>query len=505
MWACPYPDPMPSLSKYLADNPCVTDRGADWLQHLVGDWNLISDLLRADLVLWVRSGDGTIAAAHCRPATGSTVYYEDPVGDVVANGENPLVERLLDGQEWTGEPQSILREGREAIGQLVPVRKDGATLAVLAAERPVSATPASTTETRQLELGRRLLRMLESGAFPIQGAPIPPRRGAPRVGDGVTELDEHGVVQWASPNALSAFHRFGIEGAMVGSSLAELATELLQSRAPVDESLPLVLMGRAAWRSDMQARGGILSLRAVPLTEQGRRTGAIILVRDVSELRRRERELITKDATIREVHHRVKNNLQTVAALLRMQSRRMKTDEAREALTEAMRRVSTIALVHESLLQGSEEAVHFDEVIDRCLRLAVDAASATVHRAGTPQLTDSQVEVRTEKIGRVGSIRAEEATPLALVVTELATNAVEHGLSETGGTLTVRSERTGSHLVIHIEDDGSGMGSNKPTGLGTNIAITLVQGQLGGTLTWQERAGGGTRATVEVYLDPVSL
>src|SRR5690625_6903293 len=90
-----------------------------------------------------------------------------------------------------------------------------------------------------------------------------------------------------------------------------------------------------------------------------------------------------------------------------------------------MRRVSTIALVHESLLQGSQEAVHFDEVIDRCLRLAVDAASATVHRAGTPRLTEAQVEVRTEKIGRVGSIRAEEATPLALVRSEEHTSELQ--------------------------------------------------------------------------------
>ena len=128
-----------------------------------------------------------------------------------------------------------------------------------------------------------------------------------------------------------------------------------------------------------------------------------------------------------------------------------------------------------------------------------------MHRAGSPRLTDGQVEVRTEKIGRVGTIRAEEATPLALVVTELATNAVEHGLSETGGTLTIRSERTGSHLVICIEDDGNGMGAAKPTGLGTNIALTLVQGQLGGTLTWEDRGEGGTRATVDVYLDPLTI
>lgn len=496
---------MPSLTKFLTDNRGLSDKGADWLQHLVGDWNLVSDLLRADLVLWVKEDEGPRAVAHCRPATGSTVYYEDPVGSLMEPGEGPELVDLLDGGEPTREQVPIEREERPATGLLMPVRKDGHTLAVLASERPVSDAPPTVSETRQEQLGLRILQMLENGTFPIEGAPIPPRRGAPRVGDGVVELDEAGIVQWASPNARSAFHRFGMAGDMTGSSLAELTTELLQSRSPVDESLPLVLMGRAAWRSDMQARGGTLSLRAVPLTDKGMRTGAAILVRDVTELRRRERELITKDATIREVHHRVKNNLQTVAALLRMQSRRMKSDEARDALSEAMRRVSTIALVHESLLQGSQEAVHFDEVIDRCLRLAVDAASASVHRAGTPRLTESQVEVRTEKLGRVGSIRAEEATPLALVVTELATNAVEHGLSDTGGTLTVRSERTGSHLIINIEDDGEGMGAAKPTGLGTNIALTLVQGQLGGTLTWQDLPDSGTRAVVDVYLDPLDI
>ncbi|WP_460477667.1 sensor histidine kinase [Brachybacterium huguangmaarense] len=505
---------MPSLVTFPSDAPGYDDRAAEWLQLLVGDWNLISDLMRADLVLWVcRDGKGE-AVAHCRPVTGSTVYYEDPVGIQGGPEEIPEVLAVLagagegatDDARHEGFPvRRVRREGREAEQIVVPVRSEGRTVAAMTVERPVSSSQPSETDRRFADLGRRLLDMVASGAFPITGAPIPPRRGAPRVVDGLVELDADGVVQWCSPNALSAFHRFGVEGGMVGTALAELATAVQQSRAPVDESLPLVLTGRAAWRTDMQARGGTLSLRAVPITVDGTRTGAIVLVRDVTELRRRERELMTKDATIREVHHRVKNNLQTVAALLRMQSRRMKSEEARDALTEAMRRVSTIALVHESLLQGSEEAVFLDEVIDRCLRLALDAASVSVRRADTEPLMGEQVAVRTERIGKAGTVSAQEATPLALVVTELVTNAVEHGLSETGGTLTVRSERTGSHLVIRIEDDGVGMASKNPTGLGTNIASTLVQGELGGTLTWDDRPGGGTRATLDVYLDPLAV
>lgn len=497
---------MPSLAKFLSDSTGSLSAAAEWLQLLVGDWNLVADLLRSDLVLWIEREGEVLAIAHCRPATGQSVYYDDPVGSPAPEDIAGDVSQLLAGQPVDRTARSVQREDRPARVRLTPVRKDGKLLAAVTVETSAQETAAGTAEAHMDELGQRLLQMMDAGAYPIAGAPIPPRRGAPRVGDGIVQLDETGTVQWASPNALSAFHRFGIEGDMRGRTLAELSTEVIQTRSPVDESLPLVLMGRAAWRSDMQARGGTLSLRAVPLTEAGRRTGAIVLVRDVTELRRRERELITKDATIREVHHRVKNNLQTVAALLRLQSRRMKSEEARDALAEAMRRVSTIALVHESLLQGSEETVFFDEVIDRCLRLAVDAASASVRHVGAPAVGGSQVEVRTSKEGRAGAVRAEEATPLALVVTELATNAVEHGLSGTGGTLTVRSERKGSHLVISIEDDGVGMGSRgAPTGLGTNIAQTLVQGELGGTLTWEDRSGGGTRATVDVYLDPIGV
>ncbi len=93
-----------------------------------------------------------------------------------------------------------------------------------------------------------------------------------------------------------------------------------------------------------------------------------MLVRDVTELRRREEQLLTKDATIREIHHRVKNNLQTVAALLRLQARRTAPPEAREALRESVRRVTSIALVHETLSQTLDESVAFDSIADELVR-----------------------------------------------------------------------------------------------------------------------------------------
>ena len=98
-----------------------------------------------------------------------------------------------------------------------------------------------------------------------------------------------------------------------------------------------------------------------------------MLVQDVTELRRRDRMLLYKDAVIREIHHRVKNNLQTIACLLRLQARRLDSQEAKAALEEGVTRIRTIAFVHETLSQASSDLVDFDEVIRGVLRMLEDA------------------------------------------------------------------------------------------------------------------------------------
>ena len=171
-----------------------------------------------------------------------------------------------------------------------------------------------------------------------------------------------------------------------------------------------------------------------------------MLLRDVTDLRRRDRELVTKDATIREIHHRVKNNLQTVAALLRLQARRIGVPEGRVALEEAVRRVGAIAVVHETLSQAFDESVDFDDVTDRLTRLVTDVGSQ-----GAP--------IRARRTGSFGSISSDAATPLAMVFTELIQNAVEHAFDD--GARRGRS-RSAAHARATgcgstIEDDGVGL------------------------------------------------
>ena len=198
----------------------------------------------------------------------------------------------------------------------------------------------------------------------------------------------------------------------------------------MDDTVQSVLSGRASRRTELVSGDAHLMLRVIPLIDEGARVGAIVLCRDVSDLRSKERQLVTKDATIREIHHRVKNNLQTVAALLRMQARRMTSDEARVALEDAISRVASIAIVHETLSQAFDEIVDFDRVADGLLRMVGDVSA-------------SWGGVSAVREGSFGAVSADVATSLAMVVTELCQNAVEHGLADSlrrgpGGALDRR-------------------------------------------------------------------
>jgi two-component sensor histidine kinase len=241
---------------------------------------------------------------------------------------------------------------------------------------------------------------------------------------------------------------------------------------------------------DVEVGDVTVSMRSIPLIVTHVRSGALLLIRDVTDLRRGERALLTKDNTIREIHHRVKNNLQTVAALLRMQGRRLADPSARAALDESVRRVSAIALVHETLSQADADSVEFDRVADRLVAMVADLGEG----------------VTVVRDGRIGTLPGSIASSLALVVAELLQNAYEHGLQvQGGGQITLAAERRGRRLRVSVSDDGAGL----PAGfdpesharLGLQIVQTLVREDLKGSLSWEPGLQGrGTIATIDLVV-----
>ena len=489
---------MSTLSDLIKKHGQANNADLEWYHALVADWQIAADMLFADLVLWVPTSDGNfIAVSHARPSSAATIFYRDISGETPKKNWDTLIKKSFTTGQVVDLTGSDVYEGVQVRLAAIPVRRtvnaksqevSPNPIAVVTIHNNVSdAREPSKLQINYRQCGQALLNMISDGSYPDFSNPTGPKRGAPRVNDGLIRLDADGEVEFASPNALSAFNRLGVVGELVGKSLSEMVTSALKTKMRIDESLALVVTGRAPWRSDVESKSLTLSVRAIPLRKNGERYGAIVLCRDVTELRRQERELITKDATIREIHHRVKNNLQTVASLLRIQSRRSENNDAKEALDQAMRRVSAIALVHDTLASGLNQDVNFDEVFDRVMMLATEVAAS--HGTTVRNIID----------GKFGMLKSEVATPLAVSLTELVTNAVEHGLANRSGVVAINAERKPKLLTITISDNGKGLkGGEVGDGLGTQLVKTLIEGELRGSIKWFSPTEGGTRVVVEL-------
>ncbi|MCL3820079.1 sensor histidine kinase [Aeromicrobium wangtongii] len=483
---------MPSLDDIAKFQTSLSADDVAWLHDLVADWQIIADLSFSDLVLWVPDGEakGMWAGAQIRPTTGPTTLLEDVAGTFLPTGRDDSLEiALATGRPVAGaEDQS---DGSRGPAEVIPVRRAGHTIAVISRRRSGTALRSSSAlENSYLEAAGELAEMIRRGEFPVPGTRTD-LSDSLRVGDGFIRTGARGAVRYASPNAMSAYRRLGLAGDLVGTQLGDVTTQLV-GRRPTDRGARALLGSRESAEAEVENGSASLLLRVIPLRSAGQPSGALILLRDVTELRLRERELVSKEATIREIHHRVKNNLQTVAALLRLQGRRMENPEARAALEEAVRRVGSIALVHETLSQSFSDFVEFDDIADRLLRNVLDVSNGP---AGGSL-------VKPERFGSFGLLPGEIATPLSMVLTELIQNASAHAYEGSGGTLTLAVNRIRDKIRLRVSDDGVGLPADfdPASSLGLSIVTTLVQSELGGTLSFEERVGGGTTVAISLQV-----
>jgi two-component sensor histidine kinase len=462
---------MSTLSELLRQHTTLQREQVAHLNGLVSEWGMLADFCFADLLLYVPTSAGQwLTVAQVRPATGQTIYRSDWVGSWANDTERPVLSKVFESGETTeGE---IIVEGLPDHARMlaIPVRHGDEIVAVLTREwaAHTSRTPGEL-ELTYLSTFERFATMIVEGSFPFPGR-VADSSAAPRVGDGVMVLDADARVEYASPNAVSALHRVGIRANAVGMRLAELGFNDGPIRQAYERRVPVVE------EFDQTAEVSLLC-RCIPIMSDHHVAGGVLLMRDVTELRKRDRLLLTKDATIREIHHRVKNNLQTISSLLRLQARRLASAEAKAAVSESVRRIRTIALVHEALSREPGEDVTFIEIVRPLLRLAEESL----------QSIDRPVQFRIR--GEGGRIPAAIATPLSVVLTELLQNAVDHGFPEgsPGGQVVVMLDNAETELRVEVVDNGRGVDPafelDQATGLGLSIVRTLVTTELNGEIT----------------------
>jgi two-component system, sensor histidine kinase PdtaS len=473
------------------------------LEVLVVSWGLLADLSFSDLLLYTpcappdgaaapgRGSKGTyVTLAQVRPATTQTVYQRDHVGEVVQGAERPVVDRTFRaGEATTLDAGGSTGEALTLLG--VPVRFGGRVIAVLTSEGlPSGGRRHGELEKAYLAAFHQLARMIARGDYPF-----PRRTGAseevPRVGDGAVLLDADGRLRYSSPNANSALHRLGVLAQTEGRTLGQLGLDDAVVRTAVAQREP-------ATAELSRGNHTHVLVHVVPLLERSMVTGLLVLLRDISDLKRLGRLLVSKDTHIREIHHRVKNNLQTISSLLRIQARRLASVEARRAIDESVRRIASIAVVHETLSRDAADDVPFLDIVRPIVRMVEES------------LVSPERPIHFVLVGSCPTLPVDVATPLALALTELLQNAVDHAYPTPrpqAGRVEISVATTAARRVLAVvRDDGDGLPDGfdpeKGTGLGLSIVRTLVEQELLGRLAITDRTDGssGTQVTIDVPL-----
>ena len=282
-----------------------------------------------------------------------------------------------------------------------------------------------------------------------------------------------------------------------------------------------VLRTGVAEEQELQEKGLFLDFRFIPLLTAGSIERIIVVIEDVTQLKLKDEEIRVKAAVIREIHHRVKNNLQTIASLLRLEQRRAASEETKVVLRDSINRISSIALVHEYLSGQGTELVDINELGNGVYRTVMSSMK-------TPDL-ELKMNFSADNL----RLPSQQAASLALVLNELLQNALEHGFeNRKKGTLTATisrldedggaqeknqgkaaeglsyaggSKKENDRLLLLVKDDGVGLPPGfdlqKTKSLGLKIVQTVVQSDLKGTFTLEPRTDGkGTVARVVIHI-----
>jgi two-component system, sensor histidine kinase PdtaS len=488
---------MASLTELARFHTALDGRAVGHLQRLVAGWGLLADFCFADLLLFAptvdsQDGDRFLVLGQVRPSTSQTVYRADWIGTTVDEEERALVTRAFRlGEIIEGETTIAALKERVRI-LCIPVRCGGEVIGVLTRESaPAFGRQPGELERTYVAIFNRFARMISAGDFPFDAQDLESEE-APRVGDGVILLDASQRVEYTSPNGVSALHRIGVHANAEGLRFDELGLDDSAVRTAFSIAAPVT--------EEVEGSAEVTVLiRCIPLIDHGAVSGAVLLTRDISELRRRDRLLVSKDATIREIHHRVKNNLQTISSLLRLQGRRFESQEAKLAIEESVRRIRSIALVHETLSREAGDDVAFIEIVRPLVRMVEDSMSSPDR------------PVRFQVVGDAGVLPADVATPASVVLNELLQNAIDHAFPESidlqaePGSIVVSLSNDGEHLVATVVDDGVGLPDGfalaTATGLGLSIVRTLVTSELMGTIDLRRGDGPPDRPGTVVQLD----
>ncbi len=464
-------------------------------QKVLQNLPLLADLSRSDVLFYVVSEDeeSVVVIGEAKPHTVPAIYTETQLGTKIARSSEPVIFRVLARRSPVHGVTTVSSRGAPIVRAAWPVRRDERIIGVL----------ATHTNFLEHERQRRKSIVYRSAVAQVREMIATGRlEGACNLSplgehDGALVIDSSGQILYISSIAENLYRKIGHPESLLRRNVAELRTneavffKAMESGGCVEDvvqegeytlvkrAIPLIPTRRSSWLHDTL----LPRFRPVPSQIEG----AIVVIQDITEERQKEQALRIKSTMIQEIHHRVKNNLQTIAALLRLQARRTGSPEVGDMLKQTIHRILSIAVVHEYLSYDESSIVNLREVTQRIINEA------------TQGILDPLKRIRFVLDGQDVLLQAQQATSCALIINELLQNAIEHGFANRNeGVVRISLREDQAECRLEITDDGEGLAPGFNTAhdgsLGLQIVRTLVKEDLRGHFELID--GAGVRAIV---------
>ncbi|WDP90322.1 MAG: sensor histidine kinase [Desulfobacter sp.] len=464
---------MEMIEKICREHTDLAESDIRHIEEVAETLEAVADLMTADVFIDCRTRDKDVAVvvAQARPSNGKTLYKRSVVAEFAYRSNEPAALRTLDIGMPTMDMMAKTQENRDVRQNVSPIKnKRGRVIACLIAETDITA---DLKTKRHLSMLSRTTEQLTEALISM----LNKEKGIPyHVTDGIAIFNREGICVYTNPVARGIYKKLGYMNEPEGLVFSNLALE--------DIDLETIFEKKQVNSSGVNLGGLVLNIKYTIMQskENARPTGAVMLISDETAVMAKEKELILKSVAIKEIHHRVKNNLQTIASLLRLQSRRVDNESAKRAFSKSISRVLSIAATHEILAQNGVDDVDLTVMINRILN-SVAGHSLSASRGIKIDITGDAIHTDSDV-----------ATSIALVVNELIQNCIKYAfVGRDHGTITVEIRKGTAYSNICITDDGIGFDEDKvdtSISLGTSIVRQLVEGKLGGTLQVESGAGG---------------
>jgi len=437
---------------------------------------LISNLLQADVFIdcKTRDPDAAIVVAEAKPANRNSLYKDSVVGQLAYRSNEPAVMRTLDLGVATRDLRAITQENILVKQNVEPIfNENNQVIGCLIVEKDISEIDSNSAKVPS---------SIGEGVYDtLVGSMVTKLDVHTYLNDGVIIFDRNGKVSSLNPVATSLYQKLGYKDDLLELSFENLVldgtgiTEILNSSIPKVSEVSLANMTLLVKYATMVM--GALDQASI-----------VVVIKDVTDERAIEKELILKSVAMREIHHRVKNNLQTIASLLRLQSRRIDNEDIKKSFEESISRIISIAVTHEILAQNGIDDVDIKTILSKISDNMV-------------QISKKSNVIDIEILGDSLSVKSDIATSIALVVNELLQNSIQYAFTESyNGKIEIIIKKGEKYSNITVADNGIGFDPNsvRPGSLGMKIVDSIIKDKLKGCYTIESNSLG-TRTNFDFY------